>query len=110
MRAVGTVQSDVTPSTAIMMLEVATMRAGPMATQSAAYAAQQARRPSEKEESAMHMVSKVQPVVTPPPLTEAPLVERVEGYVSVAYLGAMVTAQAAASTSVEKAVLARGLP
>jgi hypothetical protein len=86
MRAVGTVQSNATPSTAITMLEVATLRVGPMAAQSAASIAQQARRPSEKEESALRIVSEVQPVVTPPPLTEAPMVERVEGYVSMASL------------------------
>jgi hypothetical protein len=86
------------------------MRARPTATQSVVSIAQQVRRSSEEEESALHTVSEAQPSATSPPLTEGPEVERAKGYVSRVSLGAMVMAEAATSTSARKAVSAGGLP
>jgi hypothetical protein len=62
----------------------------------------------EEEESASRTAGEEQLGATPPPQTEVPKVERVEGDASVASLGIMVMAQNAAFASAREAVLVGG--
>jgi hypothetical protein len=73
---------------------VTSTRAGPTIAQSATSVVEQTGRLLEKEGSALHMAGKALLGATPPPRTEVPEVERVEGDTSAASLGNMVLPRA----------------